>query len=78
MSTTKIFAPAPPWHESHKLKGAVFYHRLGPGGSEHCTLCGARRWVEKQGAPLAADCGGSVEYDSRAAKPCKPITKGQP
>lgn len=77
MSTAKIFAPASPWHESHQLRGHIRYHRLGPSGCESCTACGARRWVDKPLAALAPDCGGSIEHDSRAAKPCKDPDHGR-
>jgi hypothetical protein len=76
MSNSKIFSPTSPWHATHKLRGQVWFHRFGPGGRETCTTCGAQRWTESR--EISPDCGGSVEYDSRAAKPCKPLTKGHP
>jgi hypothetical protein len=66
----KVFSPASPWHPSHKLKGYLQYHRLGPSGRLKCVACGGELWANC--AEFGPRCGGSIEYDSRIAKPCRP------
>lgn len=68
MSESKVFRPEWPWHSTHVLRGTVNFHRLGPSGREVCKQCGAERWANT--AEFDPSCGGSVDYDTRAERPC--------
>lgn len=57
------------WHASHSVRGRVTHSSsTGPNGSEVCARCHARRWARPES--YSADCGGSIDYDSRITKAC--------